>query len=335
MTSEKPIYLGGVQTECRRLGQETLAIELHTHSDLDSVILHVHDRLLAAGVDLESAFTAMGFSLEDRGEHGKEPGDLSTTDVGGATMARHLSGKISRTAEALLHYLRDPESGVRMVERELGAEAPAALRDYLVASGLYPMGTAVESLQSPIEVQKPWQKLKLDRVAEKMTARWKEGSFKKNRPRYDAALKQPIQRDPTPTQVAALLMPFIAGDCSDVAEKDSYSDALGAAVQMFYLTGLKVTDAVNLLAQAGLYPVPDSVPDDERALRERVGKDLKDRFSSEESVRQSLAGSYSHTLSLQQLAYLRRSSHQTGYSLSPEAAVDKTVREWLANTFSH
>ena len=333
MGFERPIFLRDLIDHSNRLSLPALAQELSGQSDMDPVLLLLHDRLLAAGKDLEQVLPEMGFEGADRDQYGKSEGGLSETDPGGQNLSRHMRGQMGPAERGLLYYAEDLETGVRVVERSLenqGKPAMNLLLPFLLKTGLYPEGTQAIELKRPLEVGLPYQKLKLQRTGLVIAKRWAEQKMIPKKNLLDSALARPLEENPSPLQVAALLTPFVASSCAEIADMGSYSLALAAAHQTFYATKLKLTPSPVFLREAGLYPVAERFPAEQSALRERFGRDLQKSFAAEEAMRDSLAREHASTLSLQKLSELRRSSHQTEYDFSPMEALQRVAGQWVA-----
>lgn len=329
----KPIFLEEVLSYCDREGFSDVSESIADASDMDSVILEVHRGILRAGDDPIQHFQNLGFELEPRGQYG-EHGEFSMTDPGGPTLARFMGEDVSPGVKGLLAYLRDIESGVRLIEMELAVwnKSPHRLHDFLVQTGLYSQGTDFSGFAEPIPVQIPFQEFQIRIVVAALEQRWAtEAKLKKARPKLDEAHCASFTDNPTPLQVASLFTRFIGRDWSEIAGKSTYDDAVWAGLQVFHITGLKLTPGGILLDRTGMYPVPGGVTPEERPLRECVGRDLSTAFALEDDLRDHLAQVSARCLSLQELGYIRRASFQNGYDDHPLVAVYKVVSGWLQN----
>lgn len=329
----KPIFLNDVLNYCDREGFPDVSEEIADASDIDPVILEIHRGILSAGGDAMQHFQKLGFELEPRGQYG-EMGELSMTDPGGPTLARFMGEDLSPGVKGLLAYLRDIESGVRLVEMDLARQnkGPDRLHDFLIKTGLYPQGTDFSGFEEPIPVQVPFQDFQIRIVVAALERRWAtESKLKKAGPKLDDARRASFTDSPTPLQVASLFTRFIGGDWSEIAGKSTYEDAVWAGLQVFHITGLKLTPGEILSDRTGMYPVPEGVIPEERPLRERVGRDLSTAFTLEDDLRDHLARVSARRLSLQELGYIRRASFQNGYDDHPLMAVYRVVSGWLQN----
>ncbi|MFA5792777.1 MAG: hypothetical protein WC897_02795 [Candidatus Gracilibacteria bacterium] len=147
------------------------------------------------------------------------------------------------------------------------------LVEFLIHVRRLPRGTRPESVTSPIPCSQLILKCNATNSFADSSKRWKKPANKKFKAQLDDAVRCPIEGGKaSKEQIAGVFSRIAVDSCVEMLRLTDADSAFLYGINLLDDLGAFNIDPVLFLEASGIYPVPADTPENERAVREGVGR---------------------------------------------------------------
>lgn len=301
---------------------------------LDSVILAIRAKVMEVGAEGMPGPIVEALDFQTNIEDMEHTEGERIPDPTSEYLALYLREKIGEKAALVLCNIKDFDQALAFAERLLfvngDTAAHAALVQFLVHVKVVPKDIDPKSIPSPIPATSLMMDFKVGRagtVRKVMVGFWKSKRDQKELQRIFEEAKKPCE-PLTPFHIAATLSHLFYNLSKDVAKMTSTQEAFVRVLHDLYTGGKYFKDDPMLyLRSAGIYPVGEEFPADEKPMRELVGLEIFKVVTAERNLRKSLFLACKDVLPLGRLNFIRYGNMTTDGD--PSGHLFQHAIDWL------